>query len=94
MMADQRAVQEVEVTETEFRFQIIDRDQFAERVESPTWAEQAAATIVDDATVSMGRHAASGTLEIERVTIPRTPTRGEADARKLAISIVDAIRAD
>lgn len=90
-MVDQSDIELVETTDENFRFHFRDPDRFDEIVDAPDWAEEAAETVSDGATIRMGRMPDSGVLQIESVTIPRKPNLGEEEAKTVAEKIVEEI---
>ena len=90
-MVDQSDIDTVETTEDHYRFQFRDRERFDELTDAPEWAQEAAETISDGATVRMGRLPDSDALQVESVEVPRKPNLGREEAKNVAEKIVEEL---
>lgn len=91
-MVDQSDIEVVETTDDHYRFQFRDRGQFDELADTPKWAQEAAESVSEGATVRMGSVAGSDAVQIESVQVPRKPNLGREEAKNVAEKIVERIR--
>lgn len=90
-MVDQSDIEVVETTDEHYRFQFRNRSAFEELVDAPDWAQEAADTIVDGASVQLGRLPDADALQVESVRVPRKHAVGEEDAKNMAEEIVEEV---
>lgn len=91
-MVDQSDIEAVESTDDHYRFTFRDPEQFEELTDGPDWAQEAAETVADGASVQMGRLPDSDTLQVKSVVVPQKPNLGREDAKNVAETVVEEIR--